>query len=124
MSPPPGPPNPEDAAAKGRKAEPDERYADRVALQRLPPSVTTTASTARMPRIAASDPGQLIPAPSVAQKIPNDDSSKPTANLRVFSGTRVIGPRMSAPAATTITSAATAPSAASPTWFAAAPKVM
>src|SRR2546423_8125574 len=51
----------------------------------------TRTYTARRPRIATSWPGHTTPAPSAAQKVPNDESSKPTTNLSGFSGTRLQG---------------------------------
>ena len=59
-----------------------------------------------MARIAASDPGQLTPAPSPPQKMPKLVRSSPTANLMVFSGTRSSGDRTAIPATTTSATAA------------------
>ena len=42
--------------------------------------------------MARSDPGHATPAPSAAQNVPNVESSNPTANFSVFSGTRLSGP--------------------------------
>src|SRR6201985_3906668 len=53
---------------------------------------TATAEYARISsRTAASLAGHSTPAPSAAQKVPELVQSTPTANLRVFSGTRVRG---------------------------------
>src|SRR5262249_38062974 len=43
------------------------------------------------PRSAASLPGQDTPAPSPAQKMPNETSMTPTPNFSAFSGTRESG---------------------------------
>src|SRR5581483_3469340 len=77
-----------------------------------PDAATTNATTASS---AASEPGQRTPAPSPAQKIPNDVRSTPTANLIVFSGTRASGARTATPTAPTRTTASAAPAAASGT---------
>src|SRR5262249_40006334 len=63
----------------------------------------------------ASAPGHDTPAPSAPQKMPNDVSMTPTANFKVFSGTRDSGACTLIPATSTTTSAPSAPSAASPT---------
>ena len=58
------------------------------------------ASAARKPSrpsSASSSPGQSTPAPSAAQKVPKVVSSRPTANLIVFSGTRARAARARAP---------------------------
>ena len=49
------------------------------------------------PSSASSSPGQSTPAPSAAQKMPKVVSSRPTANLIAFSGTRSSGARTSTP---------------------------
>ena len=49
------------------------------------------------PRIAASEPGQCAPAPSVDQKIPKVVSITPTLNFMRFSGTRASGARTAKP---------------------------
>src|SRR5262249_39288981 len=72
---------------------------------------------------AASSPGQCTPTPSPAQKMPNEVSRMPTANLSAFSGTRASGLRTTRPAATTSATAATAAIAARPIRCCAAPKV-
>ncbi len=59
------------------------------------------------PRIAASEPGQCAPAPSVDQKIPNVVSITPTVNFMRFSGTRASGARTAKPTPATRTRAAT-----------------
>src|SRR6478735_8272981 len=77
----------------------------------------------RMARIAASEPGQLTPAPSPPQKMPKLVRSSPTANLMVFSGTRSSGDRTAIPAITTSATAVTAAAAANAILPGAAPKV-
>src|SRR6185436_4052099 len=72
----------------------------------------------------SSSPGQSAPAPSALQKQPKLVSSRPTANLIVFSGTRSSGPRARTPATTTTTSAATAPTIATSSRPWALPKVI
>src|SRR5215475_4493058 len=72
---------------------------------------------------AASSPGQLAPAPSTLQKIPNVVSITPTANFIEFSGTRASGARTARPTPATSTSAAAAPTAASGIEPCALPKV-
>src|SRR6266511_3005304 len=74
----------------------------------------TTLRNAITPSRDSSSPGQSTTAPSAPQKQPKLVSRRPTANLIVFSGTRVSGPRASTPPATTSTSAAAAPPAARP----------
>src|SRR6266545_661650 len=74
----------------------------------------TTLRNAITPNRDSSSPGQSTTAPSAPQKQPKLVSRRPTANLIVFSGTRVSGPRASTPPATTSTSAAAAPPAARP----------
>src|SRR5215470_2334277 len=83
-------------------------------------STTTGTSTSR----AASFPGQDAPAPSAPQKIPNEVSMTPTANFRLFSGTRDSGVCTTTPTTATTTTAAAALRAARPTLFWLAPKVM
>src|SRR5438552_3116256 len=58
------------------------------------------------PSSESSSPGQVTPAPSAPQKQPKLVSSRPTAYLIVFSGTRSSGPRARPPAPTTTTTAA------------------
>src|SRR6476659_6145154 len=72
----------------------------------------TRPRKARMARIAASEPGQLTPAPSPPQKTPKLVRSNPTTNLMVFSGTRSSGDRTATPAMTTSTTALSAAAAA------------
>ena len=72
----------------------------------------------------SSSPGQSAPAPSAPQKQPKLVSSRPTANLIVFSGTRCSGPRASTPATTTTTSATTAPTIATSSRPCALPNVI
>src|SRR5262249_28096218 len=72
---------------------------------------------------ARSLPGHSTARPSTLQNRPNALSSRPTANLIVFSGTRLNGSRSSAPANTTTPSASSAPSAASGMLPCAVPKV-
>src|SRR5581483_879819 len=86
------------------------RLRRRSAATKTADSAITKAST---PNSAASEPGQLPPAPSVDQKIPNVVSITPTANLSVFSGTRARGGRTANPTAATSATATPAPSAAS-----------
>src|SRR5262245_11796583 len=71
----------------------------------------------------ASPPGQSTPTPSPAQKMPNEVSMIPTANLSAFSGTRASGARTTKPTATTTATAARAASAASQIRCWAAPNV-
>src|SRR5215471_9439291 len=87
------------------------------------PSATSTTMGTITSR-AASFPGQEAPAPSAPQKMPNEVSMTPTANFMVFSGTRASGACTATPAAATTTTAAAALSAARPTLFWLAPKVM
>src|SRR5439155_26973661 len=74
------------------------------------------------PSSESSSPGQVTPAPSAPQKQPKLVSSRPTAYLIVFSGTRSSGPRARTPAPTTTTTAAAAPAAARLTRCWALPK--
>src|SRR6202043_2667606 len=94
--------------------------ARRASATRPNATTTTNAMTARSD---ASAPGQLMPAPSALQKIPNEVSMTPTPNLRVFSGTRVSGACMIIPAINTTTNAAAAPIAANPTLRCVPPNV-
>ncbi len=71
----------------------------------------STAATSTIRK--ASPPGQLSPAPSPVQKIPYALSSTPTANFRVFSGTRESGWRAATPTAATTSAARIAAAAAS-----------
>src|SRR5437867_3778910 len=87
----------------------------------MPNAVTTT--NAMTPRRDASAPGQVMPAPSALQKIPNDVSITPTPNFNVFSGTRVSGACTIIPAINTTTNAAPAPTAASPRFPCVPPNV-
>src|SRR5579883_3444928 len=87
---------------------------------RHPPNRAIKGTRARR---AASAPGQLAPAPSAPQKVPNELSMTPTTNLSVFSGTRASGARAAAPAAATTTTAARAATAASGRSRAVVPKV-
>src|SRR4051812_709041 len=73
--------------------------------------------------IAASPPGQLAPAPSDPQNVPNDVSITPTANFKVFSGTRVSGRCTITPTLRTTTSAASADAIIRGKLSCAAPKV-
>src|SRR6266436_3842531 len=72
----------------------------------------TARNIAANPTIAKSPPGQATPRPSPVQKTPNADSMTPTANLRVFSGTRDSGRCTIKPTAATARQAATAPTLA------------
>src|SRR5512133_512426 len=72
----------------------------------------------------SSSPGQSAPAPSAPQKQPKLVSSRPTANLMVFSGTRCSGPRARTPATTTTTSATTAATIATSSRPCALPNVI
>src|SRR5205085_1331850 len=87
------------ASAEGR------RFAATAAI----PVPRNTAANATMAR---SEPGQATPRPSPVQNTPNADSMTPTANLRVFSGTRASGRRTANPTPTTSRHAATAPALA------------
>src|SRR5205823_4980347 len=80
--------------------------ARRTSATRLNDRTTTNTIS---PRSATSAPGQVMPAPSALQKIPNAVSITPTPNFSVFSGTRVRGAWTITPATRTTTSAATAP---------------
>src|SRR5262249_32346159 len=82
----------------------------------------TSARKPRIARSAPSPPGQLAPAPSVAQNVPNVVSRSPTPNFSVFSGTRASGARTSSPTPPTTTSADAAAIAASPTRPSLLPK--
>src|ERR1700677_2149330 len=86
-----------------------------------------TMATTRMPGMiassAASPPGQLAPAPSARQNMPNELSITPTANFSVFSGTRASGALAAAPTAMTSSTASPAAAAARATWCWLAPKV-
>ena len=55
--------------------------------------------------MATSEPGQVTPAPSPAQKTPKLVRRSPTANLIVFSGTRSSGERTAIPTRRTSTTA-------------------
>src|SRR5256885_3758716 len=87
-----------------------------------PSATSTTRGT--ITSSAASFPGQDAPAPSAPQKMPNEVSMTPTANFRVFSGTRASGACTTTPTTATTTTATAALSAARPTLFWLAPKVM
>ena len=65
---------------------------------------------------AASPPGQEAPAPSAAQKIPNEHSITPTMSFIVFSGTRASGARTAKPPATTTATATPAAAVARAMW--------
>src|SRR5262249_59338528 len=86
------------------------------------PSANSAMQGARTRR-AASDPGQVAPAPSAPQNVPNVVSSTPTTNFMVFSGTRASGARTATPASPTSSTALTAASAASGIWCALLPNV-
>ena len=61
---------------------------------------------------AASPPGQLAPAPSPLQNMPNEVSITPTSSFRVFSGTRASGALAATPAPITSSTATAAAAAA------------
>src|ERR1700704_7038039 len=76
----------------------------------------TSRKSAAKPMMARSAPGQATPRPSPVQKTPNADSMTPTANLRVFSGTRASGRCTAKPAMATREQAASAPRLAGLSW--------
>jgi len=82
-----------------------------------------TAMAGTMASSAASEPGQVAPAPSAPQKVPNAVSITPTTNFKVFSGTLASGARIASPARPTRTTAETAATAASGMSCALPPKV-
>src|SRR3954469_10579652 len=94
------------------------RRSARTISQEKPPRKAIKASS------ESSSPGQSAPAPSAPQKQPKLVSSRPTANLIVFSGTRCSGPRASTPATTTTTSATTAATIATSSRPCALPNVI
>ena len=89
-----------------------DRAHDAATLVRRPSSATTasavTRNSAMKPRMARSSPGQLTPRPSPVQNRPNADSSTPTANFSLFSGTRASGRCTTSPASATSAQAAKA----------------
>ena len=72
----------------------------------------------------APRPSANTPSPSTAQKVPKVVSSRPTANLIVFSGTRASGRRSATPAASTTAPPHAAPAAASGIASALSPNVI
>src|SRR4051812_29777559 len=95
---------------------PDAAHASATRLRRRSVTAEYDMSTTktRTPRREALSPGQSTPAPSAAQKMPNDVNITPTANFSVFSGTRASGARTTMPTTATRTRAIPAPSAARP----------
>src|SRR5579859_697991 len=107
----------------------DDRPHDRTAGRSRGLTIcTSSAPSASQATIIAgidqSSPGQARPSPSPVQNSPNDRIMVPTANLRVFSGTRASGRRSARPSASTTRNAATAPSVAGTKRPPAAPTAM
>src|SRR6185312_6961733 len=92
--------------------------------RRAAASITATQPYSRTSTtIARSAPGQLTPAPSAPQKVPNAHNMTPTTNFIVFSGTRDSGARTAAPTPATTRMAINAATAATGTSWALAPNV-